>query len=84
MTPPELAARPKVLEKVFGGQGRSRKDVGIAVSPADRPCDADTLTQYSELGVSQVVMVCMGNDIASFREQADKLADTFVVTASRQ
>ena len=84
MTPDEFSARLKVLKGYLSEQGRSLDDIDIVVSPADKPCDKDTLAQYAELGVSQVVMICMGSDLDSYRDAADKLAEDFIVTASRQ
>ena len=84
MTPDEFSARLKVLKGYLSEQGRSLDDIDIVVSPADKSCDKDTLAQYAELGVSQVVMICMGSDLGSYRDAADKLAEDFIVTASRQ
>ena len=84
LTPEELTSRLKALGEILGEYGRSIEDIDIVVSPgADRVCDADMLARYGELGVAEVVVVCLGDSLDAYSRQADQLARSLVLPASR-
>jgi probable F420-dependent oxidoreductase len=81
LPPDELAARMPILEAELSARGRSFEDLEVVISPGDKPCDRDTLARYAELGVSEVIVICVSDSLAGFVDQADALAERFVVPA---
>lgn len=78
-TPEELAERMPMLDATLAEYGRSRADIEIIVSPGnDRECDAGMIERYAALGVSEVVVVCLGDSLDTFRANADALAKELI------
>ena len=83
-TPDELALKLPLLDEVMKAHGRSVAEIDLVVSPgADRDCTVDDLARYAELGVQEVVVVCLGNSLESFRAEADRLAEALIEPAGR-
>jgi probable F420-dependent oxidoreductase len=61
------------LDNLLAEAGRSRSDIKIQVSPR-RGYDRDTLAQFRDSGVDQVVLPLFGRDTGSLRQRADALA----------
>ncbi len=61
------------LDNLLAEAGRSRSDIKIQVSPR-RGYDRDTLAQFRDSGVDQVVLPLFARDTGSLRERADALA----------
>lgn len=82
-TPEDLAPRIAELRDVMAAHGRSLGDIEVIASPGDKPCDADSLAAYADLGVDEVVVVLLAHDIAELERQADTIAERYVMPASR-
>jgi probable F420-dependent oxidoreductase len=83
LTPDALAKRLKDLSALLAEKGRSLADIDIVVCPGIAECDPAMLAQYAALGVSQVIAVCMAEDINTFRQRADVIAESMAVPAAR-
>jgi probable F420-dependent oxidoreductase len=81
--PDALAERLQRLSMLLRERGRSIANIDIVVCPSPEGCDADTLARFAELGVSQVIAVCMAEDLDAFRRRADQLAESMLIPAAR-
>jgi probable F420-dependent oxidoreductase len=81
LSPEELAPKINKLHALLESMGRPLKDVDLIVSPADKACDSAALVRYAQLGVSQVVIMCVADNLETFRDQADQLAGELVTRA---
>jgi probable F420-dependent oxidoreductase len=81
ITPTELAAKLPVLQQMLASHGKTLRDIEIVVSPADKPCSADDLARFAELGVGEFVMPCGGDTLDAFRAQLDQLRAAFPLLA---
>lgn len=73
LTPDELDANLKRLDRLLAEAGRSRSDIKIQVSPRGR-YDSDMLARFRDAGVDQVVLPLFGRDADNVRKRADALA----------
>lgn len=73
LTPDELVANLKRLDRLLAEAGRSRSDIKIQVSPRGR-YDSDMLARFRDAGVDQVVLPLFGRDADNVRKRADALA----------
>lgn len=99
LSPKDLEPRVVKLEKMLIENRRTLADVDVVVSPgmddgtellfersglkAPPVVDMEMLERYADLGVSEVVFVCMAESLDSFCAKADKLTRRFVVPAGR-
>jgi probable F420-dependent oxidoreductase len=73
LTSEQLDTNLTRLDSLLAEAGRSRSDIKIQVSPR-RGYDRDTLAQFRDSGVDQVVLPLFGRDTGSLRKRADALA----------
>ncbi len=73
LTPDELVANLKRLDRLLAEAGRRRSDIKIQVSPRGR-YDSDMLARFRDAGVDQVVLPLFGRDVDNVRKRADALA----------
>ena len=83
LSPDALTLRLKTLSEKLAVHGRTLADIDIIVCPGFDGCSKEDLARFAELGVSQVLAVCMANDIDSFRQRADVLAESLIVPAAK-
>ena len=81
LTPDELAARLPMLEDMLAQRGRSLADIEITLSPVDKPCGPDELRRFAELGVAELIIPVAADSLASFRQQVDQIAETWMPLA---
>lgn len=82
LLPEDLPARLEKLQSCLTEQGKAHADFDVIVSPAEKPIGLDDLQRYAELGVSQVILPILSEDIDEFRRQADLIANSLVVPAA--
>ena len=73
MTPEQLAQRLPRLEAALAEQGRTRDDIGLIVGPNRHPVNAQTIGQYRDLGVDQLVVPLFASNLHKLGERADAL-----------
>ena len=73
MSPEMLAARLPKLDEALQAEGRSRADITLIVGPNRHPVNEQTLPQYRELGVDQLVVPLFGSSVEKLEMRADAL-----------
>lgn len=81
VTPESLGEGLERLDAMLAEQGRAR-DVDIIASPGVHACDAEALARFAELGVSQVFFTVISDDLDTYHDQLDQLADTMLPVAA--
>ncbi len=77
-TPETLPAQLKKLDAALAREGRSRKDIKIAVSPYDKEADADMLKRFEDLGVDEVIVFAFITDREKLYRRIDELAEKLI------
>ena len=73
MSPTELATRLQALDAALDGAGRSRDDITLIVGPNRHPVTAETVPQYRDLGVDQLVVPVFGSSVDKLGVRVDAL-----------
>lgn len=73
MTPEDLAARLPALDDALAQQQRSRDEITLIVGPNRHPVTAQTVPQYRELGVDQLVVPLGASSLEKLELRVDAL-----------
>ena len=79
--PDELDGPLERLDAMLAGEGRSRSDVQLTVSPYLNPVDAAAVEAYRARGVDRLVVLCLAFDVDGLRTQLDHLVSTVLEPA---
>lgn len=79
LTPQSLPERLAKLALMLDKYGRSLNDIEIAISPYDSTCDLDTIKQFSDLGVAQIIVVGFAENLDQMLQLLDGFAENLVV-----
>jgi probable F420-dependent oxidoreductase len=83
LTPDQLKDKLKTLDRLLAEKKRSRDEIEIIIHPPKRPAP-DQLKQYSELGVSELVLAPWGpRDAAGNIKRLEELARELVEPAAK-
>lgn len=75
MSPGMLAEKLPVLEQALAAEGRTRSDIGLIVGSNRHPVSADSVAQYAELGVDQLVVPMDGSTIEKLAMQVSEVLE---------
>ena len=75
MSPQDLAERLPVLDAALADAGRSRADIRLIVGPNRHPITPETVAQYRELGVEQLVAPLGASTVEKLELRADALLE---------
>lgn len=73
LSPSAAAAGISRLETLLEARGRSRADVSVSIGPYTHPVEADTVKQYAEAGVDQIILL----GVAARRDSLERRLDAF-------
>jgi probable F420-dependent oxidoreductase len=79
--PRELEQPLERLDAMLAGEGRSRGDLQLTVSPYFNPVDAAAVEAYRARGVDRLVVLCLAFDVDGLRTQLDNLVATVLEPA---
>jgi probable F420-dependent oxidoreductase len=79
--PHELEQPLERLDAMLAGEGRSRGDLQLTVSPYFNPVDAAAVEAYRARGVDRLVVLCLAFDVDGLRTQLDNLVATVLEPA---
>jgi len=73
MTPQMLEQRLGALDEALGAVGRGRGDIDLFVGPNRHPVTPETISQYRELGVDQLVVPVFASSVEKLGMKVDVL-----------
>lgn len=73
MSPAQLATRLQALDAALDAAGRSRDDITLIVGPNRHPVTVETVPQYRDLGVDQLVVPIFGSSVDKLGVRVDAL-----------
>ncbi len=82
LTPEQLGARVKDLERLLASRGRSPGEVQVSVSPYLRGFDSDALARYRDAGADQVILLGIAPK-RELRTRIESIAEQYVERAHR-
>ncbi len=82
LLPADVPRHLKQLGELLDANGRSLKDIQVAVSPYGVPCDLDMLKRYRDAGVDQVVLFALTSDPEPLYRDISRMAETVVRPAA--
>ena len=75
MSPQMLAERLPRLEEALSQAGRSRSDISLVVGPNRHPVNSQTVPQYRDLGVDQLVVPLFASSVEKLAVRLDALLE---------
>jgi probable F420-dependent oxidoreductase len=75
MSPETLAARLQALDGALEAEARSRDDITLIVGPNRHPVNEQTVGQYRNLGVDQLVVPVFGSSVEKLGMRIDALLE---------
>jgi len=75
MSPETLAARLQALDGALEAEARSRDDITLIVGPNRHPVNEQTVSQYRNLGVDQLVVPVFGSSVEKLGVRIDALLE---------
>jgi probable F420-dependent oxidoreductase len=82
LTPEQVGYRMAALEVTLTEHGRKLADIGVQVCPYNRPVTPDTLAEYRDAGVGQVLVTVIGDDRDQLLRRMDRAAKLIEVAAA--
>lgn len=79
LLPPDVPAHLRQLGELLKAEGRTLKDIQIAVSPYGAPCDLDMLKRYRDAGVDQVILFALTADPEPLYREIHRMAEQLVI-----
>ena len=73
LTPEELTERLVVLDELLAQEGRSRDEIRIIVCPNAKPFTAESLAQYAEAGVDEVLTGLAGSTLDKIKARGESI-----------
>ena len=75
MSPETLGARLQALDSALAEEGRTRDDITLIVGPSRHPINEQTVAQYRNLGVDQLVAPVFGASVEKLAMRIDALLE---------
>ena len=72
IAPSDLAVRLDFLFEKLDQSGRSKSKIDVIVGPNRHPVNAETIGQYADLGVTQLIVPLFGSSIEKIEERASQ------------
>ncbi len=80
LDPSELEARQQRLAQLADEQGRNVDELRIFVGPSTKPITPETVLQYSDLGVEQLIVPLMAGNIDRLAHRVDSMLERTRIT----
>ncbi len=77
MSPEILAERLAKLDEALQQAGRTRSDIDLVVGPNRHPVNTQTIAQYRDLGVQQLVVPLFASSVDKLEARLDALLEQF-------
>ena len=74
--PEDLPPALERLDAALAGEGRTRADITLSVSPYMHPVTPESVGRYAELGVDRLVVLCLAFTVDMLRTQLDLLEES--------
>ena len=81
LDPGELLARQQRLAQLARERGRNVDEFRIFVGPSSKPITGESVSQYRDLGVEQLIVPLMAGNIDRLSRRIDKMLDMTRVVA---
>ncbi len=75
LSPEGLANKLTALDAALAGKGRSRDDIQIFVGPNSHPVTKETVPQYADLGVEQLVIPLGARTVEKLKVRMDRVLE---------